>query len=123
MDFLGNVNVFHGRVAGGRAWLGGLDMPYPEYPGHESKAATAYVRPHELEVDRLPRGTASLRAEIVRISAASATVKLELFAPDFGLPINVEITRERSSALRLAGGDTVFVFPKRVRVFVHDYQI
>src|SRR5205814_7018393 len=46
MDFLGNVNVFHGRVEGGRALLGGFEMPYPEREG-EGKAITAYVRPHE----------------------------------------------------------------------------
>ena len=40
-----------------------------------------------------------------------------------GVPLNVELTQERQSKLQLKAGDAVFVFPKRVRVFVDDYQI
>ncbi len=123
MDFLGNVNVFHGRVEGGRALLGSFDVAYPDYPHDESRAVTAYVRPHELEIDRIPRGTSSLKAEVLRINAASSAVKVELFAKEFGVPLNVELTQERYSRLELKAGDTVFVFPKRVRVFVEDFQI
>src|SRR5262249_29875680 len=55
MDFLGNVNVFHGRVEGGRALLqNGFELDYPDYPHGEAKPATVYVRPHELEIDRRP---------------------------------------------------------------------
>ncbi len=123
MDFLGNVNVFHGRVESGRALLGSFEIAYPDYPDGESKAVTAYVRPHELEIDRIPRGTSSVKAEVLRINAASSAVKIELFARDFGVPLNVELGQERYTQLQLATGDAVFVFPKRVRVFVEDYQI
>src|SRR5881397_334177 len=44
MDFLGNVNVFHGSVQNGRARLGSLEIAYPAYPHDQSKAATAFVR-------------------------------------------------------------------------------
>ena len=122
MDFLGNVNVFHGRVSGGRALLGGLEVAYPDYPHDESKPVIAYIRPHELQIDRLPRGASSLKAEVLRINAAGAVIKVELFAEDFGMPINVELDRERYGDLQLKVRDIVFVFPKRVRMFV-DYQI
>jgi sulfate transport system ATP-binding protein len=123
MDFLGNVNVFHGRVEGGRALLGSFEMAYPDYPHDESREVTAYVRPHELEIDRIPRGTSSLKADVLRVNAASAAVKVELFAKEFGVPLNVELTQERYATLELKAGDTVFVFPKRVRVFVENFQI
>ena len=123
MDFLGNVNVFHGRVEGGRALLGSFEMAYPDYPHDESRPVTAYVRPHELEIDRIPRGRSSLKADVLRINAASSAVKVELLAKEFGVPLNVELTQERQSKLQLKAGDTVFVFPKRVRMFVQDYQI
>jgi sulfate transport system ATP-binding protein len=122
MDFLGNVNVFHGRVSGGRAILGGLEVAYPDYPHDESRPVKAYVRPHELEIDRLPRGASSLKSEVLRINSAGSRVKVELFTKDFGWPLNVELDQERYAKLQLKTGDTVFVFPKRVRVFV-DYQI
>ncbi|MFI5397816.1 MAG: sulfate ABC transporter permease subunit CysW [Candidatus Binatia bacterium] len=122
MDFLGNVNVFHGRVSGGRAMLGGLEVAYPEYPHDESRPVKAYVRPHELEIDRLPRGSASLKSEVLRINPTGSLVKVELFTKDFGWPLNIELDQEHYAKLQLKTGDTVFVFPKRVRVFV-DYQI
>jgi sulfate transport system ATP-binding protein len=123
MDFLGNVNVFHGRVESGRALLGGFEMAYPEYPHDESRPARAYVRPHELEIDRIPRGRSSLKADVLRVNAASSAVKVELFAKEFGVPLNVELTQERYNKLQLKAGESVFVFPSRVRVFVEDYQI
>ncbi|MFN8642432.1 MAG: sulfate/molybdate ABC transporter ATP-binding protein [Candidatus Binatia bacterium] len=123
MDFLGNVNVFHGRVEGGRAVAGGLELAFPDYPHGEAKPATVYVRPHELEVDRAAGGPSSLRAEVLRVNPAGSAVKVELLARDFGVPLNVVLTPERHAELRLAAGESVYVFPKRVRVFVQDYSI
>jgi len=123
MDFLGNVNVFHGRVEGGRAVVGGLDLAYPDYPHQEARPATLYVRPHELEIDRYAGGPGSLRAEVLRVNPAGAAVKVELLARDFGLPLNVVLAPERYAQLQIRAGDDVYVFPKRVRVFVQDYSI
>jgi sulfate transport system ATP-binding protein len=124
MDFLGNVNVFHGRVEGGRALMqNGFELDYPDYPHGEAKPATVYVRPHELEIDRRPSDRTSLAAQVVRINPAGAAVKVELAARDFGLLLNVVLTQERHAELQLHAGDAVFVFPKRARVFVQDYSI
>jgi sulfate transport system ATP-binding protein len=123
MDFLGNVNVFHGRVEGGRAVAGGLELAFPDYPHGEAKPATVYVRPNELEIDRFAGGPSSLRAQVLRINPAGPAVKVELLAPDFGVPLNVVLTPERHAQLRLIAGESVYVFPKRVRVFVQDYSI
>ena len=122
MDFLGNVNVFHGRVEGGRAVAGGLELAFPDWHG-EAKPATVYVRPNELEIDRVAGAPSSLRAEVLRINPAGIGVKVELVVPDFGVPLNVVLTPERHAQLRLTTGDSVYVFPKRVRVFVQDYSI
>src|SRR5206468_9970652 len=65
MDFLGNVNVFHGRVQSGRALLGNMEVAYPDYPHDESLPAKLYVRPHELEIAAHPNGQSSLRARIL----------------------------------------------------------
>ncbi|MGD9764952.1 MAG: sulfate ABC transporter permease subunit CysW [Candidatus Binatia bacterium] len=123
MDFLGNVNVFHGRVEAGRALVGGFDLDYPDYPHDEAKPATVYVRPHELEIDRYAGGPSSLRAEVLRVNPAGAAVKVELMARDFGLPLNVVLAPERYEQLQLRAGEDVYVFPKRVRVFVQDFSI
>ncbi len=122
MDFLGNVNVFHGRVERGLAVVGGMEMSYPEYPHEESRDVKAYVRPHELELDRRPRGSTSLKAEVLRINSAGPVVKVELFAGDFALPLIVALTPDRFAELKPIAGEELFVFPKRLRVFA-DYQI
>jgi sulfate transport system ATP-binding protein len=123
MDFLGNVNVFHGRVEGGRAKLHGLELDYPDYPHDEARPATVYVRPHELEIDRAALDSSSIRADVLRINPAGAAVKVELFSHEFGLPLNVVLAPERYAQLQLQAGESVYVFPKRVRVFVQDYSI
>ena len=123
MDFLGNVNVFHGRVENGRAKLHGFELAYPDYPYQEAKPATVYVRPHELEIDRVALDSSSIAATVLRINPAGAAVKVELLAKDFGVPLNVVLAQERYIQLQLHTGEEVFVFPKRVRVFVQDFSI
>ncbi|HUE38755.1 MAG TPA: TOBE-like domain-containing protein [Candidatus Binatia bacterium] len=122
IDFLGNVNVFHGRMASELARLGSFAVHSGE-PHDESKPVTAYVRPHELDVDRVARGRTSLKAEVVRVNPAGAAVKVELAAKEFGISVNVEISRERQAELELRPGEVVFVVPRRVRVFAADYSI
>jgi sulfate transport system ATP-binding protein len=104
--------------------LGALDVDVPDRSHGDPQAVSAYVRPHELELDRLPRGRTAMKAEIVRINAASAVVKVEAFSKDFGIAINVDVPRERYEELQLKVADAVFVFPKRVRMFTqNDFQI
>jgi acetoin utilization deacetylase AcuC-like enzyme len=57
MDFLGNVNVFHGRVEGGRAVAGGLELAFPDWHG-EAKPATE----EQIERCHSPEYVASLRS-------------------------------------------------------------
>jgi len=124
MDFLGDVNVFHGRVEGGRVMLGDLEVDYPDQPQQEGRRATAFVRSHELEIQRSWNGASStLKAEVVQVSPARGVVKVRLIAADFGLALNVDVGWERFSELRLGVGDCVYVAPRRVRVFVDDYSI
>jgi sulfate/thiosulfate transport system ATP-binding protein len=123
MDFLGNVNVFHGRVQNGRAVLGGLSLDYPEYPHDESRPATVYMRPHELDIERSVNGAPSLPALVERVHAAGPVAKIGLSAREGGADIQVELSPERYSELALQPGETVYVLPKRVRVFVPEYVI
>lgn len=123
MDFLGNVNVFHGRVQNGRAMVGGLALEYPDYPHDESLPASAYVRPHELEIERAPNGHPSLKVLVRRVNAAGPVTRVGLVDPETGKDIHVDLTPERYADLALKAGETVYVSPKRVRVFVPDYVI
>src|ERR1700678_3663281 len=67
-NFLGNVNLFHGRVEDGHIYVRG--MPIALSPnGHElasanGKDAVVYVRPHLLDIALSPNGKASFPATV-----------------------------------------------------------
>ena len=120
MDFLGNVNVFHSSVKGDRAAIDTLQVALPADMGDGAKA---FVRSHELDIQRERNGRPALKADIVHINPARPVVKVRLHAEEFGVWLNVDVSWERYAELRLKSGDTVYVTPRNVRVFVHDFQI
>ena len=123
MDFLGNVNVFHGSVAGGRAQLGSLELDYPEYPHDDPRAATAFIRSHELEILRKKNGRPALEARVTHVNPARPVVKVRVYSEAFGVVLTVDVSWDRYAELRLNVGDTVFVSPRQARVFVQDYAV
>ena len=123
MDFLGNVNVFSGRVQNGKASWGGLEVEYPDYPHGESREAAVYVRPHELEIERFAAEDAALRIEVKRVNPTGSVAKVYGLSLDYGSPVHVDLTPDRYAALDLREGDVVYVSPRRVRVFLPEYSI
>jgi sulfate transport system ATP-binding protein len=123
MDFLGDVNVFHARLENGQAKVGGAELPYPAYTHTEGRDADVYVRPHELEIDRICQGPSCLHAKIVHINTAGSVVKIRLLVEEFGFGVNVDLTPPRYQELQLKIGENVHVFPSRIRIFVPDYSI
>ena len=104
-NFLGNVNLFHGRIDEGK--------PLSE------KTLTdqlVYVRPHLLEIHRQPNGGAHFRATIKHIHSAGALVKVEAIA-EWGDPVKVEMSQERFRDLQLTKDEEVFIIPKEQKVF------
>lgn len=124
MDFLGHVNVFHGRLEAGKMHLGDFAVDYPEYRNTESRNATAYVRPHEVELHRSPHHESSLPVKVVHVNPAGAVTRVRLQSDSFGVALNVDLSAERYHELKPRLGDELFATPKRVRVFVpEDYVI
>jgi len=123
MDFLGNVNVFHGHVQKGRARLGNIEVAYPDYPHDESRQATGFVRAHELEIVRARNGRPALEATVTHINPARPVVKVRVHSETFGVDLAVDVSWDRYAELRLQVGDTVYVSPRQLRVFVQDYAI
>jgi sulfate transport system ATP-binding protein len=123
MDFLGNVNVFSGRVQNGKASWGGMEVAYPEYPHGESRDAKVYVRPHELDIERYAVSPQAIRISVERVNPTGSVAKIYGTSLDFGSAIHVELTPDRYAELNLQEGETVFVAPRRVRVFLPEYSI
>ena len=119
MDFLGHVNVFRGRLEHGRAVWSGVAVDCPTASRQEGRSANVYVRPHELEIERQKNGVPSLEASVCRINPAGSVAKIALHATD-GAEIKVDLPFDRYQQLGLHIGETVYVAPKRVRVFVPE---
>jgi sulfate transport system ATP-binding protein len=123
MDFLGNVNVFHGRAQHGIATLGGLRVQWPDYPDAEERPAVGYVRPHELDIERSVPDGPSLRARVVHVNSAGAVARVQLQPLEGEAAVHVEISPTRLVELGLQTGETVHVAARKVHVFVPDYVI
>src|SRR5690242_4217427 len=104
-NFLGNVNLFHGRVEEDKTYI------------HEAETGhVVYVRPHLLDIARLPNGGSHFRARIKHINAAGPLVKVEAIA-EWGDPVRIELPQERFQSLQLTKNEEVFIIPKDVKVF------
>lgn len=123
-NFLGNVNLFQGRLRDGRVQLGEASVQVANQGGPDGSAAVAYVRPHEIKVSLHADGPDSIAAIIKHINSAGPMVHLDLARLDDATRFNVELTKEESTALSLVQGTKVYVRLKNVRIFpVEDYAI
>jgi sulfate transport system ATP-binding protein len=118
--FLGNVNLFHGRVHEGVLASGDARLDVPDHAGVRDGAGTAYVRPHELEIDRYSEGAEGIVVRLDRAHAIGPLAQLELTRVDNAEAIEAVIPNERFSQLQLKDGETLVVRPRRLRVFVDE---
>jgi sulfate transport system ATP-binding protein len=119
MEFLGNVNLFHGRIEQGKGVFGPLVFDGSPVNGNgNGRAARLMVRPHDLELLDHANGQPSIEAKVLRVQAAGAMVRVELEAQ--GQFLQADIPHERWRELRVAPGQSVFVSPRESKVFVDD---
>lgn len=120
-EFLGSVNLFHGRVESGRAVFGSLAVDHPS--AVDGAAARVYIRPHEIELYTDSKSARqAIRATVSRIRSAGSMVKVEVVDPT-NQTLEVELTHDRFRELGLTNGQQVFASPRDVRVFLEDYAI
>jgi len=116
-QFLGNVNLFHGRMDGAKALLGATQLPVPAHGEGWFGAGVAYARPHEIELFRPRQGELGIAARVEHLLAVGPIVRVDLRPDDSDAPIRAEIPREQAAGLALVAGDRVLVRPRQVRVF------
>jgi sulfate transport system ATP-binding protein len=107
--FLGNVNLFHGRIHEGRARLGDLDIEVPEHADAQDIPAVGYVRPYDIEVERHGNGAPAIAAIVSHIQRVGPLVHLELTRGDTGDLIKVDLSKERYREMHLEEGERVFI--------------
>jgi sulfate/thiosulfate transport system ATP-binding protein len=115
-NFLGSVNLFHGRVQAG-------SISIAEGAEQTLDNVVAYVRPHDVEVSRVRENEFTIAARIVHLSAAGPIARLQMVRLDTGEPVEAEMTREQYRRERYQQGEQVYIRVSNPRVFVEDYII
>ncbi|MES2934059.1 MAG: sulfate ABC transporter ATP-binding protein [Pseudomonadota bacterium] len=116
--FLGNVNLFHGRVHEGVLDTGGVSFAAPGHDAAQDAKGIGYVRPHEMDIDRYSPGAQGIVVQLRRAHAIGPLAQLELERDDNAETIEAVISNERFAFLQLKEGETLVVRPKRLHVFV-----
>ncbi len=121
-NFLGNVNLFHGRIENGKVYLGdtAVDVDRAHASASGNGKAVLALRPHLIEIITRPNGKPSFPATVISVNPAGPQVKVELVA-EWGDAVQVDVGHERFDELAIAPGARVFLRPKEEKLFV--YQI
>jgi sulfate transport system ATP-binding protein len=118
-EFLGNVNLFEGRISRGMAQVSGRKLAAPEHLEVEDALATAYVRPHDIDV-AVQSSAHAVAATVDHAVTLGSVVRLELSRRDTGDVVEVEIPRDRYEGLKIAHGNVVWLTPRRARFFLKE---
>ena len=117
-DFLGSVNLFHGRLADGKLKLKGAEIDVPGHFGASNVEAVGCVRPHQLSIEREKNGGDSFRATVQYCRSIGPDVFIERAAAESDKYVEVQLNKEDFQKLNLKKGETVFVRPREMRVFI-----
>ena len=134
--FLGDVNLFKGRASDGRVYLDdGTQLDSHDVKEARDSQAFAYVRPHDLEVERYSPGQnldaqgrpTGIVVQLARAIVVGPIARLELIpsegtesrdnAQEGGL-IEAQIPAQLFRDMGLREGETLVVTPRRAKVFL-----
>jgi sulfate ABC transporter, ATP-binding protein len=117
--FLGDANLFHGQVRAGVWHTEGISLPAPHVPAPEGESApaTAYVRPHHVEVMRYREGGPGVPVRLRHSYLAGASAFLELERETDGGPIEAQLPADVFRSLDLQPGERLLARPQQGRVF------
>lgn len=133
--FLGDVNLFQGRAHEGLVHLDGMQLDAPEHADAQDTKAFAYVRPHDLDVQRYAPGAGidaagrprGIVAQLSRAIVVGPIARLELIPSDDHKPadnsnpemlIEAQIPAQQFREMGFKEGETLVVTPRRARVFL-----
>jgi sulfate transport system ATP-binding protein len=122
-DFLGNVNLFSGRVKDGAVIIGETEFTAPNTAGEPDTDAVAFVRPHDIRLTREPGSNKAFPARIVYCNAAGPVANLELERIEGGGHFSAQLSKDEFQQLQPKPGELVFAELKNVKVFGEDYSI
>ncbi len=111
-QFLGSVNLFHGRLEEGHLRVNGAETERPGFPAPDLSGGVAFVRPHDVEVTRTNGNGEAIHARVEQVNFAGAVVYL-LLSHGQGQSVEAAIPRERFRELNLQPKDEVYLTLKK----------
>ncbi|MBV6492891.1 MAG: Sulfate/thiosulfate import ATP-binding protein CysA [Turneriella sp.] len=102
-QFMGNVNLFHGRI--------------------EGIQGKGYVRPHEIEIDTRNKFSSDFSGRVDAIQPLGANTRVRVIDDKTQQVVEAEIPYEAGKALELSIGMQVFYRVRNVQTFELDYII
>lgn len=122
-DFLGNVNLFKGRLHNGKLTHGLFEINVPTYlDSHEE--VVGYVRPHDIQIEKHQVNNETVAAKIMHIHIVGPIVQIELKREDSDEYLEAELPKEQYKELHIKKGDIVYIRPKQLKVFIpEDFSI
>ncbi|MEO8700712.1 MAG: sulfate/molybdate ABC transporter ATP-binding protein [Kofleriaceae bacterium] len=124
MDFLGGVNVLHGRVDGDRGVFGDVVLPYA---GAGSGTARAFVRGHDLQLRSAPaddqRGFANVEGAIPvtveRVRRVGVAARVFVTTKDHG-ELTAELPHHELAAIGVERGAKLVAHVRSARIFLGE---
>ncbi|WYP28421.1 sulfate/molybdate ABC transporter ATP-binding protein [Alkalihalobacillus sp. FSL W8-0930] len=115
-DFLGNVNLFKGRVQEGNLTSGTITLRTSGSPKHENKEVVGYIRPHQMQLHQT-HVEGAFPIKISHIQPVGPIVFIEAEKVNEGELIDIELPKNEFTPLGLKVGDLVYSRPNQVHVF------
>jgi sulfate transport system ATP-binding protein len=117
-ELLGSVNRFHDRLPAEWQQLATRNAVSRERAQLSGIARSAYVRSHEIEIFRDSQQEGEVIPAVVHhVAAIGPVVRFELKSAHTPDAIEVVLPKQRQVELRLQRGETVYIRPRKVRVF------
>jgi sulfate transport system ATP-binding protein len=122
LQFLGDVNLFFGRVEDHEMVIMSTSMVAAKPRDRRNdRMEQIYVRPQHLDIHTRPVGKYGLRGTITHINSAGPYVKVELVS-QWGDTLLVHLTQTRFSQLALKKGMDIYLLPRETTAFSPDAE-
>lgn len=118
-QFLGDVNIFRGKVDNGRFDFSGNLFDSPKYESVLNAGAIGYIRPHEIELSKQADSNL-IPAKVVSTRSSGSIIRVELKRDDDGEPVFAEIKKNIYKSLDISCNDQVYINIADMKVFLDE---